>query len=67
MSVADWLFYHNADELNSREESESMNQEIRQERQPTGQRVRWLVAEFGYRLVALGAWLERFGPQQPES
>lgn len=67
MSVADESLHHTADDHDSREESDTMHTQTHQENQSSGQRMRWLVAEIGYRLVALGAWLDRFGTQQSKS
>ena len=67
MSVTDRPLQHTADDQETREERGVVNQGTHQEHQPRGQKVRWLVAKVGYRLVALGAWLERFGPEQTQS
>jgi hypothetical protein len=65
MSVADEQMARPTADLDSEEERNTMI--TQHEDQPRGQRIRLLVAEIGYRLVSLGAWLERFGPKQPES
>jgi hypothetical protein len=65
MSIADEQTAQSADRLERREESKTMN--AQHDDRAQGHRLRWLVAEIGYRLVSLGAWLERFGPKRPES
>ena len=62
MSIADEPTAQSADRLDRNEESNTMN--ALHDDQLHGSRMRWLVAELGYRIVSLGAWLERFGPKR---